>query len=135
MLDHVQGLKKGAKKITKGGVGDLSDWLHTGTSLLLCLFAAAYFSRGFVADPISCFPPAHWPHSWVSSANASCYNGFLYAHSFDGYHPLPPESMMKARQVSFHQFAMWVALGQAALYLVPGLIWKKAYQQNRKSVK
>jgi hypothetical protein len=41
---------------------------------------------------------------------------------------------MNTRQVIFHRFAMWVAMGQGALFLVPGQIWKGMHGQNRKCV-
>jgi hypothetical protein len=130
MLDQVKDLTEGVKKAFKNGAGSGVDRLHLVTSLLLLLYAAAYFGRGLAQEPIVCFAPAHWPSAWVKSADGACYNGQLYAHPFNKYQPLPSASVREDRRVSFHRYAMWIAIGQACLYILPGLLWKRAYRQN-----
>lgn len=108
---------------------------HTYTPNILMFFTAVVLSRQLVVKPISCWIPNDFTGAQGEYAETVCWvTSTYFIPMAQGTVPLQ-EDLRYEKRIYYYQWVPFILMVQAALFVVPCIIWRLFSVQSRLNVR
>ncbi|ESO08133.1 hypothetical protein HELRODRAFT_98251 [Helobdella robusta] len=132
-MDRILFLFRDAKDVNLGGADSFSDRLSCQyTVTILIIFAIMTTTRQYVSEPISCWCPNYFTRDQIDYVNKVCWTTSTYYLS-EEIAEIPDEKDI-GNMVSYYQWIPLMAVGQAAMFFMPRIIWNLLNKKSGISV-